>query len=264
VSAGRPQPGGRDLVDVAHRDGVAVVTLANPPVGALSLELVRALADAAGTLRSADVVVLRSAVPGHFGAGADLTLIRSADPQGFRAYVVAVREAIEAVGALPAVTLAAIDGVALGGGLELALACDLRFASPAARLGLPEVRLGLLPGAGGTQRLTRLIGGAAALELMLAGRQVGAEEAAALGLVTRVTEAPEAAALDWASRYRQGSPLAGAAIKRCVALAESRPDLGMAHELEEIVALFADGDARELIERFFDRGRTRAPSGAGG
>lgn len=262
MSADRQEPAG-PAVEVSHQGAVAVVTLRNPPVGAFSVELVRALAETMAQLRSAPIeaVVLRSGVDGYFGAGADLTVVRGAEPEAFRAYVMSVREAVEAVADLPAITLAAIDGVALGGGLELALACDLRFASPRARLGLPEVRLGLLPGAGGTQRLTRMIGRAAALELMLSGRQADAEEAVALGLVTRVDDAPDAAALDWATRYCQGSTRAGAAIVRCVDMAQSQPEQGMAHELEEIVALFAGGDTRERIRRFFDRDDARAPSG---
>jgi enoyl-CoA hydratase len=246
---------GSGSVSVSHEDGIAVVTLSNPPVGAFSLDLVNGLAGAIAELRSADTdaVVLRSAVEGSFGAGADLALVRGADPDEFRAYVVAVRQVIEAVADLPCVTLAAIDGTALGGGFELALACDLRFASPGSRLGLPEVRLGLLPGAGGTQRLTHLVGRSTAIELMLSGRSVDGDEAAALGLITRVADRPEAAAIDWATRYRRGSTQAGAAILRCVDMALSDPERGMAHELEEIVTLFADGDARERIRRFFDR-----------
>jgi enoyl-CoA hydratase/carnithine racemase len=262
VSAGR-ETSAAPVVAVSHQGTIAVVTLCNPPVGAFSLELVRALADAVAELRSGptEAVVLRSGVRNYFGAGADLTVVRSADAGAFREYVTAVRQAIEAIASLPAITVAAIDGVALGGGLELALACDLRFASPRARLGLPEVRLGLLPGAGGTQRLTRMIGRGAALELMLSGRQIGADEAAALGVVTRVADAPDAAALDWAARYCEGSTRAGAAIVRCVDMAECQPDRGMAHELEEIVALFEGGDTRERIRRFFERDDARAPSG---
>ncbi|GAB2960312.1 enoyl-CoA hydratase/isomerase family protein [Amycolatopsis acidiphila] len=242
-------------VDVSHEGRVAVVTLSNPPVGAFSLELIRALHEAVTLLaqQHPPAVVFRSGIARYFGAGADLAVVRGASPADFRAYVEAVRGAVEAVAGLPCVTLAAIDGMALGGGLELALACDLRFASSRSRLGLPEVRLGLLPGAGGTQRLTRLIGRTTAIEIMLSGRQVEAAEAAALGLVTRIADPADSAAIEWASRYCENSTRAGEAIIRCVEAAGSDPALGAAQELEEIVALFAGDEATKRIRRFFER-----------
>jgi enoyl-CoA hydratase/carnithine racemase len=242
-------------IGVEHEGAITVVTLTNPPVGALSAALIAELAEAIVALAhgSTKALVVRSGVSGYFGAGADLQLLRGASPSDFADYVKAVRRAIASVADLPCVTVAAIDGVALGGGLELALACDLRFAGSRARLGLPEVKLGLLPGAGGTQRLANVIGRSAAVELMLSGRQMGAEEALQLGLVNRVVDPPDTAAIDWCTRYCGTSPQAGEAIIRCVDTALSDPDHGMERELSEIVALFEDGDAPALIERFLRR-----------
>ena len=117
----------------------------------------------------------------------------SVDAASFGAYGDALRGAVERLAAHPAVSVAAIDGLALGGGLELAMACSLRVAGSSARLGLPEVKLGLIPGAGGTQRLPHLVGRGRALDIMLTGREVDAEEALRIGLVDRLVPAGTAA-----------------------------------------------------------------------
>ena len=117
---------------------------------------------------------------GFFAAGADISTCPSVDAASFGAYGDALRAAVERLAARPAVSVAAIDGLALGGGLELAMACSLRVGGSSARLGLPEVKLGLIPGAGGTQRLPRLVGRGRALDILLTGRQVDAEEASRL------------------------------------------------------------------------------------
>jgi len=239
--------------------GVATIALASLPANALSQPLLAELSAAlqevaAGTSR---VVVLRSAIPRFFAAGADLRLLGAIDREGFAAYLGVLRETLDAVAALPQVTIAAIDGMALGGGLELALACDLRVAGPDAALGVPEIKLGLLPGAAGTQRLPRLIGRSAALDLLLTGRSVTGDDALALGLVDRVaTGAGTAAATAEAlateiARY----PLAAtAAIRRCVTAAgDPDPAVGLEVELDEILDLFEGPDAREGISAFLER-----------
>jgi enoyl-CoA hydratase/carnithine racemase len=245
-----------DAVSVTMEDAVAVVTLCNPPVGALGMDLVRGLRSAVDELAAADdvaAVVIRSALPRYFGAGADLRLLEQATPEEFADYLTDVRGAVDAVESLRCVTIAAIDGAALGGGLELALACDLRWASRDARLGLPEIKLGLLPGAGGTQRLTRLVGAARSAELILSGRMVAAEEAAGWGLVMLAEKTAERAAMDWATRYAKGSTTAGEAILRCVAAATTDPASGMEIERQGILDLFTHGDARRRISAFLDR-----------
>ncbi len=244
-------------VALARQGRLAILTLDNPPVGALATVMVDRLREAVAGLDGEETaaLVIRSAVPAYFGAGANLKELEGADPDRFVAYVEAVRGAVEAVAAAPFLTVAAIDGRALGGGFELALACDLRFASRDATFGLPEIKLGLLPGAGGTQRLTRMAGAARASELMLSGRQIDAEEAARMGLVD-LADGPPAGerAIAWSARYCEMPPLAAAAIRRCVeAAASPNFDAGMEAELAEIAALYRDGDARERIAAFLAR-----------
>ena len=136
---------------------------------------------------------MTSAITGFFAAGADIKHMSAVDAASFREYGNALRAGLERLSALPMVSVAAIDGLALGGGLELAMACTMRVAATGARLGLPEVKLGLIPGAGGTQRLPRLVGRGRALDIMLTGRQVEADEAFWIGLIDRLAEPGETA-----------------------------------------------------------------------
>lgn len=152
--------------------------------------------------------------------------------------------------------VAAINGFALGGGLELAMACDIRIASSTAKLGQPEVRLGIIPGWGGTQRLPRLVGRGRALELLLSGDPVEAPRALEMGLVNRVVEPDqlEQAAVEAADRLAQSAPLAIAAIKRAVNRGLALPlDAGLAAELEEFDATFRTADALEGISAFLQK-----------
>jgi enoyl-CoA hydratase/carnithine racemase len=243
-------------VTIACADGVATITLDSPPANALSQALLAELRDAVGSppVRGARVVVIGSGLPRFFAAGADLKLMATLDRAGFAAYLAVVRNVLDDIAALPQPTIAALAGMALGGGLELALACTLRVATHEARLGLPEVRLGLLPGAGGTQRLPALIGRSRALDLLLTGRAVDGEEALRLGLVDRLaTDADAEAAL--LARQIAASPTAATrAIVRCVGAAAGgnlRP--GMRTELDELLELFASDDGRAGIEAFIAR-----------
>ena len=173
-----------------RRDRIGLISLSSPPAGALTHELIADLNGVLDELGSApvNVVVVYSTVSGAFGVGADLKLMESFTRATFVEYLTEVRRAIDRIAELPAITIAAIDGWALGGGLELALACNFRVCSSSSQLGLPEIRLGLLPGAGGTQRLTRLVGRDAALDLLLSGRRFDAAEAKSLGVVSRIAE----------------------------------------------------------------------------
>jgi len=157
------------------------------------------------------------------------------------------------------VTIAAINGVALGGGLEIALACDFRFAAQDARLGLPEIKLGIIPGSGGTQRLPRLVGLPKARDLIYTGRQVEAAEALDIGVVDRVAPADEVyrVALDQARTFATGPSLAFAAAKRALAAADRPLEEGLRVEREAFVALFATRDQEEGMRAFLDKREPR-------
>jgi enoyl-CoA hydratase len=199
----------------------------------------------------ARVLLLSSGVSGFFAAGADIKHMSNLGPDAFADYRDALREPIEALARCPRPSVAVIDGLALGGGLELAMACTLRFASARASVGLPEVKLGLIPGAGGTQRLPRLVGRGRALEIMLSGRNVPAAEAAAIGLVDRLVEGDALEAAMAFARQTAGLPVSAVeAIIGCVDLATNRPELGMAFEGEEVVRMVAEGEAEEGIAAF--------------
>jgi enoyl-CoA hydratase len=247
---------------VEHGDRVSTIALSSAPANALSEPLLAELRGALNEIGSsaARVLVIHSALERFFAAGADLKLIATLDRSGFAAYLERLRGVVRQIESLPQVTIAAIDGMALGGGLELALACTLRLASPRARLGVPEVRLGLHPGAFGTQRLPAVVGRARAVEMLLSGRDVDGQEAATIGLVDRLHEAPLSAAGAWAQELAVYPRSASAAIRRCVRAAdESKPGAGEAVELEEILALFGEVNAREGIAAFLERRRPVFP-----
>lgn len=246
--------------------GVVRVTLQRPPANALGDAVIDGLdaacdtADAAG----AGAVVVTSTVPGFFAAGADLHLLRTLDGPGFLAYLDRIRAALDRIATAPWVSIAAIDGHALGGGLELAMACTLRVASSRATLGVPEVKLGLLPGAAGTQRLPRLVGRGPALDLLLSGRSMGGEEALRTGLVDRLVAAGRAddEALTWARSFAAGPRPAHAAIVRCVDAARDLPYAeGVEVEKRELAVLFDSDDGREGIRAFLEK---RPPRFGGG
>ena len=242
-----------------NRDGAIVeIVLDRPPANALGLEIIEGLHTAMDSAEAADtkVIVLASAVDGFFAAGADIKHMSAVDPASFREYGDALRGALERLAALPMVSVAAIEGRALGGGLELAMACTLRVAAAGARLGLPEVKLGLIPGAGGTQRLPRLVGRGRALDLMLTGRQIDADEAFWIGLIDRFAEPDTARAVAWqlAGELAAASTPAQLAVVRTVNAAYDRPiHDGLRYEVEQIQELFERGEAAEGIRAFIDK-----------
>ena len=198
-----PEP----LVLVESRpDGVTLLRLNRPPLNPLSTALLRELEEIADGL-SADPSVKAVVLTGSekaFAAGADVSEFTA---DGAAAVVSdGIRAGLDALAAIPRPVIAAINGFALGGGFELALACDLRVAADSARLGFPEIQLGIFPGGGGTQRAARLIGPAKTKELIWSGRHVRAEEALAIGLVDRVVPAAEVldTALEWAAMLGDG------------------------------------------------------------
>lgn len=243
------------------KPGITAVTLERPPANALGIPLLDGLhlaMDAAEKAGDVKVMVITSARAGFFAAGADIKHLSSIDAESFTAYGDKMRAVNDRLAASPWISIAAIDGIALGGGLELALACSLRVAGRNAKLGLPEVKLGLIPGAGGTQRLPRLVGRGRALDIMLTARQVAAEEAYRIGLVERLTDGDAVkAALAFADVLLGPSLPAQLAVVRTVDAAFDLPlDEGARVEVEQIQALFEDGEAAEGISAFVGK---RAP-----
>lgn len=246
-----------DLANFTHDGPVGFVELNNPPANPLATGLIDAFdvciaeAEEAGV----KVLVVASVVEGFFVAGADIKLMVDLDAEGFGAYRDRMLSSIGRLEAAPFVSIAAIDGFALGGGLELALGCTMRVAGREAKLGVPEAKLGLLPGAGGTQRLPRLIGRGPALDMILTGEPVSASRAYELGLVDRLVDAGEArsAATDLARQLSKLShPMLVAAV-RCVDAAHDLPlDAGLAVEWAEEQKLF-EGEGREGLRAFIER-----------
>jgi methylglutaconyl-CoA hydratase len=204
-------------------DGVYTFTLNRPEaMNALNGELVEALHATAVSLRddpAARVVIFTAAGNRAFSAGADLKERAGLGTDEVVAAVSAIARAMEAIGAIPVPTIAAINGAALGGGMELALACDIRVASSSATLGLTETTLAIIPGGGGTQRLPRLAGPGRAKELIFTGRRISAAEALAYGIVEEVVAPDElrARALELARRIAANGPVAVRAAKEAIA-----------------------------------------------
>jgi enoyl-CoA hydratase/carnithine racemase len=249
------------LVHIDRRDdGVALVTLDNPKVNALSRELLRQLEAAAGGL-AADPpgAVVVTGGDRIFAAGADIA--EFGGPEEARAVGGGFRRALDAVAAIPRCVIAAISGFALGGGCELALACDLRIASERAKLGQPEILLGIIPGGGATQRLARLVGPAKAKELVLTGRQVAADEALRIGLVDEVVAPDElhARAVGLAGELARGAVVAQGLAKRAIDAGLEGPlDAGLALEQDLFAEVFATEDARIGVASFLEHGPGKA------
>lgn len=240
-------------------DGSAWVTLDRPEAKnalsrAVNLEL-RRLAVELGIDRQVRAVVLTGA-GGAFSAGADLKERRGVAAADSGPYVDAISGAINAWAEMPRPTIAAMSGPALGGGLELALACDLRIASEDAVMGLSEVRLGIMPGAGGTQRLTRLIGMARAKELVLTGRRIDARRALEIGLVSRVVPVAELrrAAEELAAELSACAPLSVAKAKEAIDLGVGLPlDQALAVERRCYDVTLASEDRNEGLRAFAEK-----------
>jgi enoyl-CoA hydratase/carnithine racemase len=238
--------------------GVATITLDNPPANSYDLTVMQRFdADVVEAIASGDPVVLvRSASEKFFSAGADVKKFLEGDVDANMEMIRTSQVAFRRMAEADQVFIAHVAGHALGGGLEIALACDIRLAAPGGyKLGLPEVTLGLLPGNGGTQRLTRLLGPSRALELLLTGRTFGPDEASQWGLVAGLMEAD--AAVEYAERMAAGPKQALAAIKRCVHQGgQLSLEEGLKLEAREIEALFRTDDALEGLRAFVEK---RAP-----
>jgi len=247
-----------EFVRTEAEGAVATIRLDRPPANALGRPVSLELQEAARSVAE-DPAVRAVVVWGGeriFAAGADIKAMAEWGPAEIEPDVSALEQACRDLEAIPKPVLAAITGYALGGGCEVALACDFRIAAEDAKLGLPEIHLGIIPGAGGTQRLPRLIGLARARELIYTGRHVGAAEALAIGLVDRVVAADQvyAAALEEAKRWASGPTLALGAAKAAVnAAAELDRASGLRVEHDVFVRLFGTHDQREGMRAFLDK-----------
>lgn len=243
-----------DLVEYAVADAVATITLNRPPVNALNPELIEAIDQAIA--RAEDPAVRAVVIAGapHFAAGADISGFQeSFDGSARDRQSVGLAAAVARLASLPKPTIAAINGYALGGGLELAMGADLRYLADDAKVGQPEILLGLIPGAGGTQRLSRIVGAQRAKELCMTGRHVAADEALHIGLADAVFPPDElaVAAHDAAAGYANGPTVAYAAVKRAVGEGFDRTlDEGLAIEADEFAGVFATEDARIGVAAF--------------
>jgi enoyl-CoA hydratase len=243
-------------VVVDRKDAVAVVTIdRQEALNALDVPTLTELRDRLRELGgdgSAHVVVLTGAGDRAFVAGADIKYMSRLGPDEAKRWGALGHEAARLLEEMPKPTIAAINGFALGGGCELALGCDVRYASSRARLGQPEIDLGIVPGWGGTQRLSRVCGLGVAKELILTGRQVDAEEALRIGLVNAIADPVLEHALEVAGKLAAKSPVALGVAKRLLNLS---PD-ALGREAEEFGDLFASEDAQEGLSAFAEK---RAP-----
>ena len=254
----------RELVRYEQEGRVAVLTLDDPPANTYSHEMMRALDDAILRARfepSVEVLLLTGAGEKFFCAGANIEMLQQADPVWKYYFCLHANETLSRLEHTPKLTIAALNGHTVGGGLEVAMACDLRVARQGAgKVGLPEVKLGVLPGTGGTQRLARLVGKSKAIELMASGENVDIDSARALGLINEVLSCEaavfRAAALEYANRFTtpNAASMAIGHLKRAVQTGAEIPlESGLALERELQAKLFASADAREGVASFNEK-----------
>lgn len=236
---------------------VAHLELVNPPLNLVTRELTEELHEALTRLARADEVralVVTARGNRAFCAGSDVGEFAALHGRVGEGKLLLEKLVYRQLACLPMPTLAAVEGDALGGGLELALCCDLRVASERARFGMPEVRLAVIPGSGGTQRLPRIVGPARAKELILTGAIISAREAEQMGLVNRVVPAGDAreAATALAAEIAERGPLAVREAKRLIdAGGDLELDAGLAAELDASERIFSSEDMLEGAEAFF-------------
>jgi enoyl-CoA hydratase len=240
-------------------DRVARLELANPPLNLFTAELVRQLRAALARIAAADdvrAVVVTGGGERAFSAGSHVGEFEDQAGEAGRERHQLDQDVWRQLAELPMPTIAAIEGHCLGGGLELALCCDFRIASETARLGLPEVKLAVIPGSGGTQRLPRVVGATRAKELILTGRVLTATEAEAIGLVNRVVPAGEAvaAARELGTEIAARGPVAVREAKRLIDSALDRDiGAGLLAEFEASERIFATEDMVEGASAFFEK-----------
>jgi enoyl-CoA hydratase/carnithine racemase len=252
-----------NFVTLEVEDAVGTIRLDRPPMNALNAEVQDGLFEAAREAANRKDVRAIVVYGGEkvFAAGADIKEMASWSYTDMVDRSTALQTAFTAVARIPKPTVAAITGYALGGGCELALACDRRIAGDNAKLGQPEILLGVIPGAGGTQRLTRLVGPAKAKDIIFTGRFVGAAEALDIGLVDQVV-APDdvyTAAVEWASQFANGPAYALRAAKEAIDRGiEADLDTGLEIERQQFAGLFATEDRTIGMESFVENGPGKA------
>jgi enoyl-CoA hydratase len=252
-----------DFVTLDIDGAVGVIRLDRPPVNAINSQVHAELLTAAmqAAARSDVRAVVLYGGESVFAAGADINEMVDLDPVGIAALGASLTEAVDAIARLEKPVIAAVTGYALGGGCELALAADFRIVAEDARLGLPEITLGVFPGAGGTQRLPRLIGVAKAKELIFTGRPVKAAEAVAIGLATESVPAAEVMtrAMAMASRLAAGPTVAIGAAKRAIDDGmDTDLATGLRIESARFVELFATEDQKNGMASFVQQGPGKA------
>jgi len=256
---GKTEPMPELLTLDRRSDGVAVITLRHGKVNALSGALVGEIGDAAREL-PADLpgAVVVTGGERIFAAGADIT--EFSDAEAAERITAHIHGALDALAAIPRFVIASISGYALGGGCELALACDYRIAGPKAVFGQPEILLGIIPGGGGTQRLARLVGPSRAKELCLTGRQVKADEALRMGLADEVTKGdPMERALALAAEVARGPLTSQACAKAAIddGLSQALAD-GLMTEQRFFVDSFRTEDSQIGVQSFLEHGPGKA------
>lgn len=227
-------------------------------LGALNFEIMEALGNHVQALSQDDTcrVLIITGTGKGFVAGADITGYHGASQAQFDGFQRRSRQTFDAIAALPQITICAVNGYALGGGLELALCCDLILVAERAKLGLPEIKLGLLPGGGGTQRLPKLVGAMRAKELLLTGRMMTAREAVDYGAALEVLSADQLMprANELAATLVAAAPLALAEAKRVIDDGmEASLSAGLTFEQRVLGALYATNDAKEGINAFVEK-----------
>lgn len=243
-------------------DGIAVIELTDPPANTYTYQMMREIDEAVLAARmdpAVHVIVLRGAGEKFFCAGADIRMLTEADPDWKYYFCLHANETLNRLEQTPKLVIAALNGHTVGGGLEVALAADLRIAKKdAGRIGLPEVSLGVLPGTGGTQRLARLVGKSRAIELMATGRLLSFEEAKDLGIVTEVWDESDFmdAVMDYARQFTPPTKAVRAVgrIKRaCQSGVEASFGEGLAIERELQQLLFQSQDAKEGLAAYVEK-----------
>lgn len=247
-------------VTLERDDGIGIIKLNNPPANAYDHGVMKELDDAIYEVRfdrGVKVVVLASDLPRFFCAGANVAALKAGDAYDRAAFDLHAHEVLAKIERTPKLVIAAISGHCLGGGLEIALACDLRFMVDAdARIGLTEANLGVIPGTGGTQRLPRLIGLSRAIDLMVTGAAIGPQQALELGIVNRLYPAdqlmPETMA--YARKLAQGPAFAVGRIKLAAVQGVELPMEGaLLLERELLNQVFASADAEEGMASFLEK-----------
>jgi enoyl-CoA hydratase/3-hydroxyacyl-CoA dehydrogenase len=252
----QPEPGYETAVVKLDRrgDDIAVLWLDNPPANSLSPEVMEALGAAWNEVEGkAKAVIVASPNPALFCAGADIKAFSRMDEAAGGELLDRAHALLRSFGSSRTMTIAAVNGLALGGGCELAMACDVRLAAFSASFGQPEINLGIIPGFGGTQRLPRLVGAAKALEMNTTGDPIAAEDAYEYGLVNRVMADHELfdTALAWARKFSRQAPLALEQIKRVSDAGDL--DAGLEAEKAAFAKAFRSEDGREGIAAFLGK-----------